>query len=290
MSSKAMEPTVQPVKETSGTVELPAPTAWPIVSALGLTLLFAGLVTSPTVSVLGAILAVFGCVGWFRAVLPHEKHESVPARDVIVAVTTRRPQVAHMKWITQELHRARLPLEIYPISAGVKGGLVGGVVMAVLAVLYGIISGHGLWYPINLLSAGFFPGIATIDQLATFRADAFMIAALLHLICSLLVGLLYGATLPMLPGRPILLGGILAPILWSGLLRSMLEAVDPALKQLIDWPWFVVSQIGFGVIAGFVVSKQAQVRIRQYLPFAVRAGVEAQGIIARDHNGDGRQP
>jgi hypothetical protein len=115
-----------------------------------------------------------------------------------------------------------------------------------------------------------------------------MIAALLHLICSFLVGLLYGATLPMLPGRPILLGGILAPVLWSGLLHSMLVAVDPTLNRLIDWPWFVVSQIGFGAVAGFVVSRQAQVRIRQYLPFAVRAGVEAAGIVA-ESNGDNRQ-
>ena len=160
--------------------------------------------------------------------------------------------------------------------------------MAVLAVLYGIVSGHGIWYPINLLSAGFFPARATIDQLVVFQWDAFIIAALLHLICSLLVGLLYGATLPMLPGRPILLGGILAPVLWSGLLHSILEAVDPTLNRLIDWPWFIVSQIGFGLVAGFVVSKQAQVRIRQYLPFAVRAGVEAAGIPG-ESNGDHRQ-
>src|ERR1035438_6364491 len=218
--------------QTPPTIDLPAPTAWPIILAFGLTLVFAGLVTSVSLSILGAICAVAGGVGWFFAVLPHEKRESVPVADGVPTVATSRPQVARVEWITQELHRARLPLEIYPISAGVKGGLAGGVVMAVLAVLYGIISGHGIWYPINLLSAGFFPNMTTIDQLATFRADAFMIAALLHLICSLLVGLLYGATLPMLPGRPILLGGILAPILWSGLLRSMLEAVDPALKQL----------------------------------------------------------
>ena len=57
----------------------------------------------------------------------------------------------------RDLHRARLPLEIYPVSAGVKGGLAGGVAMAVLAMLYGIVSGHGIWYPINLLSVGFFP-------------------------------------------------------------------------------------------------------------------------------------
>jgi hypothetical protein len=192
-----------------------------------------------------------------------------------------------MEWMKQQLHRTRLPLEIYPISAGVKGGLAGSVAMAVLAVLYGIVTGHGIWYPINLLSAGFFPARTTI-QMAVFHGDAFLIAALIHLICSLLVGLLYGATLPMLPGRPILLGGILAPVLWSGLLHSMLEAVDPVLNQQIDWPWFVVSQIGFGIVAGVVVSRQAQVRIRQYLPFAVRAGVEAPGIRAEDY-GDDRQ-
>src|ERR1700735_5547128 len=224
--------------QATQTIELPAPTAWPIILAFGITLVFAGLVTDDSSSILGAIFAIAGCIGWFRDVLPHEKHESVPVEENVPTIATSRPRVTRIKWITQELHRARLPLEIYPISAGVKGGLAGGVVMAVLAVLYGIISGHGIWYPINLLSAGFFTNMTTIDQLATFRADAFMIAALLHLICSLLVGLLYGATLPMLPGRPILLGGILAPVLWSGLLHSMLEAVDPALKQLIDWPWF----------------------------------------------------
>src|SRR5260370_15237959 len=127
----------------------------------------------------------------------------------------------------EERHRARLPLEIYPVSAGVKGGLAGSVAMAVLAVLYGIISGHGMWYPINLLSAGFFPARATIAQIAAFHWDAFIIAAMVHLICSLLVGLLYGATLPMFPRRPILLGGVIAPILWSSLLHTVLDSLDP---------------------------------------------------------------
>jgi hypothetical protein len=58
--------------------------------------------------------------------------------------------------MTHHQHRARLPLEVYPISAGVKGGLVGSVVMAVLAILYGLIVQHSVWYPINLLAAGFF--------------------------------------------------------------------------------------------------------------------------------------
>ena len=65
-------------------IEMPAPTAWPIVLAFGLTLVFAGFVTAASVSILGAILAVAGAVGWFRQVLPVESHELVPvvrARD-----------------------------------------------------------------------------------------------------------------------------------------------------------------------------------------------------------------
>ncbi len=192
------------LEDLAGTVELPAPTAWPIVLAFGVALLFTGMVTSGAVSWLGAILAVSGCVGWFRDVLPHEKHETVFISEEVVPVATSRPQVARVEWKTEDLHRARLPLEIYPISAGVKGGLAGSVAMAFFAVLYGVVSGKGVWYPINLLSAGFFPARSTVAQIAVFHWDALIIATIVHVVCSLLVGLLYGAMLPMFPRRPIL--------------------------------------------------------------------------------------
>ncbi len=275
--------------EQSGPIEMPAPTGWPIGLAFGFTLVFAGLVTSASLSVLGAIFAIAGCVGWFRDVLPHEKHESVAVVEKVPAVATSRPLVARVEWITEELHRARLPLEIYPMSAGVKGGLAGSVAMAVLAVLYGIFSGHGMWYPINLLSAGFFPARATTAQVAAFHWDGLIIASIVHLICSLLVGLLYGAALPMFPRRPIVLGGVIAPILWSGLLHSILEALDPVLNQGIDWIWFVISQIGFGVVAGIVVSRQERIRTWQYLPFPVRAGIEAPGAVDESNGDEHRQ-
>ncbi len=255
------------------TVEMPAPTAWPIVLAFGITLLFAGLVTSAAVSVLGAVLMIAGAVGWFRDVLPHEAHESVPVRRGAPAVATSRREVARVE-IAGELPRAWLPLEIYPVSAGIKGGLAGSVAMAVLAMLYGMLSQRSIWYPINLLAAGFFPAAvtATTEQLAAFHLDAFLVAVPIHLITSLLVGLLYGAMLPMLPRRPILLGGFIAPLVWSGLLHSVLGIINPVLNQRIDWLWFVLSQIGFGIVAGIVVSRQERVRTWQHLPFAVRAG------------------
>src|ERR1700756_182615 len=71
-------------------IEVPASTAWPIVLAFGFTLLFAGLLTSASVSVLGAVLAVAGSVGWFREVLPHEHEEVVPVVPEEVSITTER--------------------------------------------------------------------------------------------------------------------------------------------------------------------------------------------------------
>src|SRR6478752_6150786 len=80
--------------ERTSVLEMPAPTAWPIVLAFGTTLLFGGLVTSASMSILGAVLMVAGCVGWFRDVLPHEAHEAVVVRMAAPAVATSRPRVA----------------------------------------------------------------------------------------------------------------------------------------------------------------------------------------------------
>src|SRR5229473_6645169 len=109
MGSEILRLPVQPEDRLAPTIELPAPTAWPIVLAFGLTLVFAGLVTNASVSMLGAIFTIAGCVGWFRDVLPHEKHESVPVAEIVPAVVTSRPQVARVQWMTEELNRARLP-------------------------------------------------------------------------------------------------------------------------------------------------------------------------------------
>ena len=153
--------------------------------------------------------------------------------------------------------------------------------MAVLAMLYGQLSQGSIWYPINLLVAGFFPAAitATSAQIAAFNLSALLIAIPIHLLTSLLVGLLYGVLLPMFPRRPILMGGLVAPILWSGLLFSTLNIINRVLNKRISWPWFVLSQVGFGIVAGIVVSHQTRIRTWQNLPFAVRAGIEAPGLM-----------
>ena len=67
--------------EAPNAVAMPSPTAWPIVLAFGITLVFAGMLTTGSVSMLGAVLALSGYAGWFRDVLPHEKHDSVPVLE-----------------------------------------------------------------------------------------------------------------------------------------------------------------------------------------------------------------
>ena len=269
-------------------IQMPAPTAWPIVLALGVTLIFAGLVTSEAVTALGALLSALAAVGWFRDVLPEEGHETVFAVAVLPPEVAHR-RVAHVE-IAAQRQRAWLPLEIYPVTAGIKGGVAGGVAMALLAMAYGILSGTSIWYPINLLAAGFFSSAVNLptSEIAAFHLGPVLIATTIHLITSLLVGLLYGAMLPMLPRRPILLGGFVAPSAWTALLHSILGVVNPVMNQRIDWFWFVLSQIGFGIVAGLVVSRQERIETWQRLPFAVRAGIEAPGLV-REHDG-GDQP
>jgi len=261
------------------TIRMPAPTPWPIALAFGIALLFAGMVTSEAVSVLGAIVAIAAAVGWFRDVLPNEAHETVAVTPDAAAVATTRPEVVRVA-IAGELQRAYLPLEIYPVSAGVKGGLAGSLAMAVVAMLYGLIAQHSVWYPINLLAAGFLPGVMTdtTAKIAAFNSSVFLIATAIHLITSLLVGLLYGAMLPMFPRRPILLGGFIGPLFWTGLVHSILGIVNPVLNQRIHWLWFVASQVAFGIVAGIVVSRQELIKTWQRLPLAIRSGMEASGM------------
>jgi hypothetical protein len=283
LSAEQMEQSPRAPRE----IEVPAPTAWPIVLALGFTLLFAGLLTSASISVLGAVLALAGSVGWFREVLPHEHEEVVPLVPEEVSITTERRIVERLPVAADQL-RAWLPVHTYPISAGVKGGLAGGVAMAALACLYGLLKTGSIWYPINLLAAVVYAPseVPSISQFNSFHAGIFFIAVLLHLVTSILVGLLYGAMLPMFARHPILLGGLIAPVLWSGLLYSIIGILNPVLGSHIDWVWFMASQFAFGIVAGLVVMRQARVRTRENLPFAMRAGIEAPGIMPPRGSGE----
>jgi hypothetical protein len=271
-------------------IEVPAPTPWPFVTAFGLALLVAGLVTSLAVSVVGFVVVLCGAIGWFREVLPVAKVEVVQplhieTRAPIVARSTRR--VDHLK-AGAEGHRVYIPIEVHPYSAGLLGGVVGGIGMAVIACLYGLI-GHGsLWYPVNLMAAAALPSLTEAGpaELNAFHLSGFIVALISHGVISLLVGLLYAVILPMLPSRfTAFWGSFLAPVLWTALIASTLRLINPALNARIAWGWFIASQVAFGLITGYVVAHSKTVETAQAWPLAARAGVEAPGLIP-EHEGE----
>jgi hypothetical protein len=260
---------------SSGGVLLPVPTPWPIVLALGVTLMVTGMVTHWVISLLGVVLTLRATVGWFLEVLPHEHHAEVPVVPESILISS--PRTRHASPAMAASHRKLLPVETFSLAAGVKGGIAGGIAMIVPATLFSLIRYHSVWYAMNLLAAGGFVSWAdeTNAFLAQFHLMGLLAALGIHAVTSILVGLLYGAMLPMFARKPILTAGFIAPFLWTGIIYSALGVISPILNQRIDWLWFVVSQIAFGLVCGFVVNLQVKVRTPQFqsLPFAVRAGL-----------------
>jgi len=265
-------------------IALPAPTPWPMITAFGLTLLCTGLVTHVAISVVGLILALRGAVGWFREDLPVERHAPVRMRPLAQRaqpVKVSSHTVVHLR-AGEAGHRVRIPVEVHPYSAGIIGGCVGAVVMAIVACAYGLVAYHSLWYPINLLAAAALPAMAQADlaQLQAFNGTAFGVALLSHGAISLLVGLLFAVLLPMLPSRRAAFwGSLMAPLLWSALVWATLKLINPALNARIDWGWFIASQVAFGLATGYVVHHTKTVATMQAWPLAARAGLEAPGVM-----------
>ena len=267
-------------------IVLPAPTAWPMVLACGITLLGAGYLMHPMLAVAGVAAVLLGCAGWFSEVLPVEQEEVVPVVDQMPVV--RSPRAVLALRVGANGHRMRLPLEVYPYSVGLKAGLAGGAAMAVVGCLFGVLTHGSIWYPINLMAAA---GSATLTEastaeLARFSPGGLILASVAHLSLSVLVGGLYAALLPMFSRRPILTAGLIIPAMMSGITWALLRAVNPLLNQRIEWTWFIASQVAFGIVAGWVVSRSERIATAQALPLAVRAGVEATGLPRASREGE----
>jgi hypothetical protein len=270
---------------TDAIVRLPSPTVWPMTLALGLALMCGALVTNMFLGLLGLVLFVWSGVGWFLQVLPQEQHVDIPVHTVKVQVVSTRRSIDRLP--TSDMHRKLLPIETFHISTGVKGGIAGGVAMILPAALFSLIRYHSIWYAANLLAAGgFVSWIGASDAfLGQFHLQGLLAAMLIHGLTSLLVGLLYGAMLPMYPKYPIVTAGFMVPLLFTGLMHSALGVISPILNERIDWFWFVASQVAFGLVCGYVVNRQSKVRTAQFrsLPFAVRAGIHGgSGVPSPD--------
>ncbi len=268
-------------------IEMPAPTAWPIVLALGVMLSVAGMVTEGYVTAVGIVLVMFAARGWFHQVLPREKHELLPISHEQVKISRSDEEVARSP---SAGHQQVQPVETFSLLSGLYGGLAGGTAMIVPALLYGLIRYHSIWYAVNLLAAGGFPSWAGQPNsfFAAFHWKGLLAAIIIQSVTAPLVGLLYAALLPIYPKRPILTAGVLIPLFWTALLWSVLGLVSPILNQRIDWLWFIPSQLAFGFVAGYVVNRSIHLRSPEFqkLSLAERAGLASD---VSDRGKDGGQ-
>ncbi|HEX4165922.1 MAG TPA: hypothetical protein VHZ55_10660 [Bryobacteraceae bacterium] len=267
-------------EQNSDSILVPAPTAWPFIAAFGITLILSGLITNVAVSAVGIATLLCAAIGWWRDVLPEQKEEllqlSVAERSA--AGVSKSSRVVDHLAIGIGGHRARVPEKVHPYSAGFYGGLAGAGAMAIIATLFGLISHGSIWYPVNLLAAGIVPSLAdaSLSQLRQFSAAGLIAGAIIHLLTSLLVGLLYAISLPMFPRGAKWRSGMVTPVLWSGIVAATLSVINPTLNARIEWPWFVGSQIAFGLTAGWVIARTEKIETLQSWPLLERAGIEAQ--------------
>jgi hypothetical protein len=152
-----------------------------------------------------------------------------------------------------------------PVTAGLLGGLAGGLAMPIPAVLWSLLNGHGVWYPVNLLAGMVWPGLGGLpaDELQRFHTGWFLAATIVHAVLCAVFGLAYVRLLPRvrpIPG-PMAWGGLVMPLLWTGVGYGLMGVVNPVLQERVHWSWFIASQFVFGVTAAVVVVRSEMVHI-----------------------------
>jgi hypothetical protein len=249
-------------------VEMPEPTVWPMVLATGIALMAMGVATNLTLTAVGLVVFVFGLGGWIANALPGRghTHESLvePAQRA-QPVQQAAPGTVEQLQPGKVGYRFQLPLQMHPISAGIRGGIAGGFVMMAPALLYGVLSGHGIWFPVNLLVGMVFPDADSVDlaRLEQFHPYALIFGIAIHAILSVGIGLIYGVLTPTLPGPggPLLWGGVITPMAWSIASYAFIGIINPLMQEYVEWPWFIVSQIVFGLTATAVILRSQKVSL-----------------------------
>lgn len=250
------------------TVEMPRPTVAPMMLALGLVLLAAA-VPFGWAFALGGTGIVTAALGvWVRELLVG--HCRVPLAAIRPAPVTAAPETVERLRPGMPGYRARLPETVHPLSAGIKGGVLGGLVMPLPAFLYGLLSGHGIWYPVNLLAGMVLPnvGAMTVVELEQFHLPLLLTGIVIHAAIAVVFGLIYGVLLPMLPEfrrlripKSLAWGGLLLPLLWTGISYGLMGVANPVLQTRVNWPWFIVSQFVFGAVAAYVVDRSERIPV-----------------------------
>ena len=253
------------VKPQGETITMPAPSAIPIFASTGIALMAVGVATSIFISAVGLVILIGAIVNWAHLTTPGSGEIEMPLvppeqRAAVVVPFRRRIAPPHAGL---PAHRSVFPVRSHSHSSGIVGGLFGCGMMTTVALIHARVTGHSIWYHANLFASVFLKDIMGqgISDLDNYHPRALIIAAVAHVSISILVGMVFSVLLPMLPKSPVVWGGLVIPLLWSSIIHTAISVLNPEIARHIDWLWFVVAQITFGLTVGIYISKNIR-RIR----------------------------
>ena len=140
------------------------------------------------------------------------------------------------------------------VRAGVAGGVVAGLVMAVWLTVILWIAGSGFFTLLNLIANTFW---RTAPLGPTFSLPAVFIALVVHLLVSVLFGVLIAVAASRLPGSRslvIAVGAVFGPLIWVVMQYGIWRAIDPAAARVISWWIFGSAHLLFGLIVATIAA------------------------------------
>ncbi len=158
--------------------------------------------------------------------------------------------------------RAVYPEWVYPYSAGILGGLIGALGVAVVGLGYGVYSGN-VWLPVNVVAAAVMRSLQSqsAGDLGRFDPAAVIVGLLIHVLMSVTLGLMFAFILPALPGRPLYWGPVIGPLLWVGAYVAALPLINPVMVRNLEIISFTVANVLFGFLLGWWIDRTPMVRV-----------------------------
>ncbi|HEY4689044.1 MAG TPA: hypothetical protein VIK33_07010 [Anaerolineae bacterium] len=154
-----------------------------------------------------------------------------------------------------------VPAHVYPYRFGALGGAIGGLAMVVIALVYGLLSGRGLWLPVNLIGATLVRDLqsASLETLMQFNLAALIVGLSLHIALSAGLGFVFALLLPTMPGPPIVWSLTVGPLLWVLASLLTLPLLNPIMAQYVDVMSFFIAHMVYGLVLGWYVTRQSKV-------------------------------
>jgi hypothetical protein len=164
---------------------------------------------------------------------------------------------------TNTPHEAVWPEWVYPYPAGLVGGVLGGMAVAMVGAGYGLVSGIGIWRPVNLVAATVLRDMQTqsLESLSKFDLLALVVGLAIHLAMSIGLGEMFSFILPALPGRPLYWGPVIGPLLWVGATVAALPIINPIMAANVEWISFGIANVLYGLVLGWWIDRTPMIHV-----------------------------